>query len=242
MEEWRDMPGFEQYYSISDQGNVMSKGRRYIKNGKLIIRYPKLMKPQMNHSGYIRYLLRVPNEHGKSETHFISAHRKVAEAFIPNVNNFSDVGHKDGVHHHNWKENLFWKSRQDTVNSGTKDNERYKASRIQRSTAVILYNNEKELRFNSVKEAANFLGVTCGSVTFAKRKQTMCKGFFVVEDKERNKESKENSIVLIDEQGNLTFYKSIRECADFLGRSQSAVSFAIKEDTRCNGYRIMRIK
>lgn len=243
MEEWRDMPGFEQYYSISDQGNVISKGRRYRNDkGRLIVTYPKKLKPKMNDKGAITYTLSLPDEHGKSKQYTVYAHRKVAEAFIPNVNNFSDVGHRDGIHHHNWKENLFWRSRKETVSNKAKSNEQYKVARRQNSKAIILYNSEKKLKFDSLKEAASFLGVSYSAVTFAKGKKTKCKGFFVIEDGERNKELKGNQIVLIDEQGNLTFYSSIVECANYLGRSAQAVSAAIRNDTRCNRYRVMRIK
>lgn len=40
IERWADMPGFEQYYEISDQGRARSKERRYINQQGRIITKP----------------------------------------------------------------------------------------------------------------------------------------------------------------------------------------------------------
>ena len=55
-EQWKDVVGYEQYYSVSDQGRVYSKRKR------------KYMTPAANSRGYLRVVL--IGEHGK-EKNFI---------------------------------------------------------------------------------------------------------------------------------------------------------------------------
>jgi hypothetical protein len=101
---------------------------------------------------------------GKSTNHKV--HRLVAQAFIPNPNNLSDVNHKDENRKNNNVENLEWMSHVDNCNYGTR-NER---SKVKRSKPV----QQLDADGNVVKTAdqevtlsvrgARFLGMENGDI------------------------------------------------------------------------------
>lgn len=91
-EEWKDIKGYEGLYQISSFGNARSLRFNRI----------KVLKP--GHSqNYFTYEFSV-NHISEVKT----AHRLVAEAFIPNPNNYSCINHIDGNKQNNHVENLEW--------------------------------------------------------------------------------------------------------------------------------------
>lgn len=101
-EIWRDVKGFEGLYKVNRKGEIYS-----VLNN--IIRPPK-----DNGYGYNNINL---NKNGKKITKYI--HRIVAEAFIPNPNNYPMVNHKDENKKNNNVENLEWCTASYNVNYGT---------------------------------------------------------------------------------------------------------------------------
>jgi len=86
--------GFEGMYSVSRDGNVYSHKNR-LHQGKWLI--PSLKK------GY-KFVCLCQGSKVVQKT----MHRLVAEAFIPNPNNFPQVNHKDSDKLNNSVENLEW--------------------------------------------------------------------------------------------------------------------------------------
>lgn len=91
-------------YEISNLGRVKSldkqikiyNGGKYLKKGRILI-------PMKNKQGYLRvHLLK----EGKAET--LLVHRLVANAFIPNPNNYTQINHKNECKDCNIVENLEW--------------------------------------------------------------------------------------------------------------------------------------
>lgn len=66
------------------------------------------LKGSINNSGYITITLSVTDEHGKKSSVRTSAHRMVAETFVPNPDHKPFVNHKDGVKTNNVPSNLEW--------------------------------------------------------------------------------------------------------------------------------------
>ena len=93
-EEWRDIENYEGLYQVSNLGNV----RRLYLSGKI-----RVLKPKNDE--YLRVDLCKNNKH-----HYMSIHRLVAKAFIPNddSDNLTQINHKDENKHNNVVENLEW--------------------------------------------------------------------------------------------------------------------------------------
>lgn len=119
MEVWKDVVGFEQYYEVSNMGNVRSKERIQafpFDETKIGIVKSKMMKQTPNSRGYYRVSL---SDRKKTKQFFV--HRLVAQAFVENPQNLPVVNHLDFDYTNNRAENLEW-----TTNKG---NMEYSAKR-----------------------------------------------------------------------------------------------------------------
>lgn len=96
MENWKNVPGYETLYLISDLGNVKS------------LHTNKILKPSVDKYGYCRFSA-TKNKRQKT----LRIHRLVGELFIPNPNNLPQLNHKDGNKSNNCKNNLEWSTDSD---------------------------------------------------------------------------------------------------------------------------------
>lgn len=92
-EEWRDVPGYDGLYQVSNKGRIKSFQRqatRFIKQG-------------INSRGYNTVFL---HKNGKGKSY--SVHRLVATAFLSTDTNKHFVNHIDGNKQNNCIKNLEW--------------------------------------------------------------------------------------------------------------------------------------
>ena len=92
--KWKDIPGYEGLYQVSNLGEIKSLG-----NGKT--RKEKILRLTKDKYGYLYITL---SENGKLKK--FKVHRLVAMAFIPNPNNYTQINHKDENRSNNRVENL----------------------------------------------------------------------------------------------------------------------------------------
>ncbi len=107
-EIWKDAPGWEGFYQVSDAGNVRSLDRtikRLSKGGNLCesVIKGKLLRKR-HHTGGYDYVSFCKN--GKSQNKYV--HRLVLEAFVGPCPENMECRHKNGVHKDNRLENLHW--------------------------------------------------------------------------------------------------------------------------------------
>lgn len=112
MEEiWKDIKGYEGLYQVSSFGRVKSLPR-YDSRGNA--RVERILKPIPTKDGYVR--VHLSNEGVKRKR---PIHRLVAEAFIPNSDNKSQVNHIDENKINNRVDNLEWVTAKENINHGT---------------------------------------------------------------------------------------------------------------------------
>ena len=111
-EEWRDIKGYEGLYQVSNLGRVKS----LIRGTGNQFRFSKvevILKPHLTKKGYFRLSLSKNNKRKSFQVH-----RLVAEAFIPNPNNYPQVNHKDENKTNNCVDNLEWCTNKYNCNYG----------------------------------------------------------------------------------------------------------------------------
>ena len=86
--EWKDIPGYEGQYQISNYGDVKRLERDIVDSlGRKKHYTEKIFHPHKANNGYTRVSFGTKRD---------LTHRVVAKAFIPNPNNLPEVNHKDG--------------------------------------------------------------------------------------------------------------------------------------------------
>lgn len=157
METWKDVKDFEGFYQISNKGNIKSLERQVTgKLGSVRVLPEKLITPTDNGKGYLVVAL-----YKNGKRYFKKIHRLVAEAFIPNPDNKSEVNHIDGNKSNNNYTNLEW--------STTKENCRHRQDtglgNIEAATKAkyrpiikINLTTGEEKRYDCVKDVAKEFG------------------------------------------------------------------------------------
>lgn len=159
-EIWRDIEGYEGIYQISNKGRVKSlyKGSE------------RILKPWNNGRGY--YCIILCNDNVKKT---FLLHRLVAQAFIPNLYNLSEVNHKDENKLNNCVVNLEWCTRQYNVD--------YSLSKavigIDKVSGLIL-------EFPSTREAERQTGISKGNICDCLKGKLKTAGGFVWRYKEED--------------------------------------------------------
>ena len=151
----KDIKGYEGLYAITSCGKVWS------------YRAQKFLSQRKNNDGYLLVNL---YKNGTMKTY--SVHRLVAEAYIPNPENKTEINHKDENKEHNWLSNLEWTTHKENINYGTR------TTKAAAKLSKPVYCEELNKVFSSTIEAAHQLGIDQGSISKCCRgKRKTCGGY-----------------------------------------------------------------
>ena len=156
-EIWKDIPGYENLYQISNKGKIKSF-YNYRRNGTNILT-PKIKK------GYYQIGLR---KNGKRK--WLSIHRLVAITFISNNNNFKCVNHKDENKLNNNVDNLEWCNHKYNNCYGTRIERVIKNNKSRKEILQYDLDGNFIKEFISIAEAARSVKTSAGNII------SCCKG------------------------------------------------------------------
>lgn len=141
---WKDIYGWEEYYEISDHGEIRNK-----LTGNLI-------SGDRNNIGYMRVCLYHKGHVPEKQRFF--RHRLVAIHFIPNPNHLPEVNHIDADITNNDISNLEWCSRkQNEMHSRFLGRKPYRPF-------IVTKEDGTETRYNVTSELADELHITSASI------------------------------------------------------------------------------
>ena len=152
-EMWKQIPKLDGTYFVSTLGNV--KRVEHIRvNSRGIPHHikEKAIRQGNDKDGYKQVCLHTSD----GQQHQRKIHRLVAEAFIPNPNDFPCVNHKDECKTNNRAENLEWCTRAYNINYGTAKQRIAKS--LARPIAQFSKSGKLIAKFESAKEAQREFG------------------------------------------------------------------------------------
>lgn len=160
MEEWRDIPGWEGLYQVSDEGQVRVIGGRQGAIDK------KLQNLKIRGCGYV--YANLSRSHKKAQ---VGVHRLVAMAFIPNPENKPQVNHIDGDKTNNAVSNLEWVTQEENCSHSHRIGLHDEDIR-RRSIPVIATNisTGEVTEYKSAREASRVLGISQGTISAIAKK------------------------------------------------------------------------
>ena len=161
MEEWRDIPGYEGLYQVSNIGRVRSLDHPI---GTRLMR-GRVLSLQKTKTGY--HMVNLSKDGVVSK---VFVHRVVAMAFLPKQIDMNFVDHVNGVRSDNRVQNLRWVTCSDNRRNANRLGNLPKSyRRVRRSDGV---------EYESMAAAARALGVTkCAVIANVHGRTKTCKGY-----------------------------------------------------------------
>ena len=154
MEEWRSIPGLDASYEVSNYGRVRSVGGVVSCGlGRMRGYKSRILTPQVNNKGYLRICMC-----GK----YWLIHKLVAQAFVPNPDNYPIVNHKDENRQNNCADNLEWCTYKYNSNYGTIKNKI--SEKMKKKPIIQIYKNGTTKIWHSLREIERVLGYSHANI------------------------------------------------------------------------------
>jgi hypothetical protein len=161
-EVWKDIEGYEGLYQVSNFGRVKSCEKMVVHfRGGFRKLKEKVRKLSKDSDGYL-----ILDLHKDGVGKFKKVYRLVANAFLENNSNKSQVNHINGIKHDNKIDNLEW-----CTNS---ENQKHafsiglKLPQINNEKCVMMFNKNGSqfiMEFTSISKASKFLGCNGSDIT-----------------------------------------------------------------------------
>ena len=146
---WKDI-SLSPYYEVSNDGKLRNK-----KTGRIFEGSP-------DKDGYLHTCLRLGLDKYKTP----AIHRLVAQAFIPNPNNYPQVNHIDENKLNNCVDNLEWCTNEYNYNYGTGQQRSRKHNQERNGKKVKATKDGKEYTFCSRSEASKVLNLNRANIIY----------------------------------------------------------------------------
>ena len=173
-----------------------------------------------------------------------SVHRLVAEAFIPNPDNLTQVNHIDENKTNNYVENLEWCSPKYNCNYGTRNTRMGEA--FKKKICSVDKNGIIEY-FNSGREASSLTGISASSISIAlnnnQSPHNVAGGrlwFYddgnaeqIIKETGMRPKSHKRPVYSVDKNGNIEHFDSVFEAKKITGANN--IHKSIKNGTRSGG-------
>ena len=153
MEAWRDIPGYEGIYEVSDCGRIRSKSGKTTRSARQNVRTwrQRILKQKVCRNNNGRSDARVDLwKDGRRKTHLVA--RLVAMTWVEGYSPELTVNHRDGDPMNNSAENLEWLTRADNIRQGFKD------GLYHTRHAICLTADGAVYEYGSLAEASRSLG------------------------------------------------------------------------------------
>lgn len=164
MEQWRDIPGYEGVYAVSDQGRV--KRIAVSRQGNLS-RSDLILRPGLSKNGYLTVALKQKS---------FTVHRLVMLAFVGAIES-KEVNHINANHCDNRLENLEWVTRSENNLHASKLGRSNKPKGEQHFRSKLTADKVVEIRYLYYagvpqQEIANMFDVSFSTVYFVATRRT----------------------------------------------------------------------
>lgn len=160
MEIWRPVKGYEGHYEVSNKGRIKSLASN------------RLLSPHNNGVGYLKVEL-WKDKVGKKKY----IHRIVADTFLPNPLNRTEVNHKDSDPANNTLENLEWVSSSENTKHAVYKGALSAWGNAAKPIEAIDIATGRVKQYATISEAEREIG-SMHITDVLKGKRHQCKGFF----------------------------------------------------------------
>lgn len=166
IEIWKEIPNYDGMYQVSNTGKVRSLSHytRNNVNGGVRLTRGRILSQYKLPSGYLQVQL---SKNESREKKYV--HRIVADVFLNNDNDLSDVNHIDGNKENNSVENLEWCTHQ--------DNQIHMVKRRMTKKAIPVLCVETGKLYNSMSEAERETGFDRHLIKNSCENGEVCNGF-----------------------------------------------------------------
>ena len=247
-EVWKDVKGYEGIYQVSNLGRVKSLSRLITySDGRSYQSKEKVLSSPLSSDGYPHVHFKV-----KDDDRTVKVHRLVAEAFVDNPNNYSEINHIDEVKHNNIFSNLEWCTRKQNMNHGTiierilRHPNRIKTlEESKRPIIAINIETGNEIRFSSVSEAdkrgfkrRNIWSAINGNDLSHKNHVWLYEKDYSIEEKRKalKRVMKKKTYQLDDDMNVVNVYENSVIASKKVGVDSSNISRAVKNKRKSAGY------
>ncbi len=158
MIEIRPLPGYEELYGITPNGDVWAYPKTWVSgNNRECSHLGKWLNKRPDKNGYLKVMLC-----SGGRLKHIAAHRLVAITYIPNPEDKPQVNHKDGIKTNNFVDNLEWATNAENqrhayamgLNKGT-SGEQHGMAKLKRPDIIEIY-RLRTIGLTHKQIAANF--------------------------------------------------------------------------------------